>query len=449
MDRNQQNPQEGLLFVPREQKNNPPPVKKGRGRLKKSFAVWLREGFSPFAPRAEDPNVVYIKGVVDGPLLAAAVLLLAAGTVMIFSASYAFALYTYGESAYFLGKQILYLFIGIAAAAVAFFIPFRLYERLGPLYYGIVAAGLILVLFIGPTGGGAQRWIEVPVVGLTIQPSEFMKNAIVFLLARYYVRFSKKVREPKDRFETFMYGVAFPLIPVAFVLILIVLEKHVSGLVIVALISWAVMVCGGTKFRWLAAVALIGVAGGIVVILLFSHSSARVDSWLNIDAYYDSGEQAKRDLVWQSYHGRNAVGSGGLFGLGFGESRLKHLFVSMPQNDFIFSILAEETGLIGCLGVIGLFAFFVWRGFSVARRIPDPFMKMTVIGLTFKVGLQAALNIAVVTALIPNTGVALPFFSYGGSALLAQMIEVGVLLSLSRYAVRPREERKAAQKSPA
>ena len=193
------------------------------------------------------------------------------------------------------------------------------------------------------------------------------------------------------------------------------------------MIGVAVMFLGGTKMRWLFGMAGIVVIAAGVLLLIYPHAWARVDTWINIENADPLGS------AWQTLQGLMAIGSGGLFGTGLGNSRQKYGYVSQPQNDFIFTIVCEELGFIGAVLVIGLFVAFVWRGFHIARHAPDKCSALMVYGLTFKVALQVILNIAVVTNSMPNTGISLPFFSYGGTSLMLQIFEVGIILSISRY----------------
>ncbi|MGM9680369.1 MAG: FtsW/RodA/SpoVE family cell cycle protein, partial [Eubacteriales bacterium] len=219
------------------------------------------------------------------------------------------------------------------------------------------------------------------------------------------------------------------------VCLLVFAENHVSGTIIIALIGLSTIWAGGGKKVWYV-IFIIAVVVAIVLLVQFNdqitqflpdYAQKRIDMWLNPENY------DTQDDTWQTVQGEIAVGSGGLFGRGFGKSLQKHLFVSQPQNDFIFSIVCEELGFVGALCIIALYLAFVWRGLTIARRTPDPFASVTAVGIVSHVGIQAFLNMMVVTALIPNTGITLPFFSYGGSSLVILMVEMGVLLSISRY----------------
>ena len=211
---------------------------------------------------------------------------------------------------------------------------------------------------------------------------------------------------------------------------LIALELHISGLMIVGMLGVAVMFFGGTRIRYLAMFLGIIAVAGVLLIAVSDYAQERVDIWLKLEELDPRGE------AWQTLQGLYAIGSGGFFGLGLGSSRQKFGYVSQPQNDFIFTIICEELGFLGALMLILLFALLVWRGIIIGQRAPDKFCALTVWGLTFKIALQVAMNLAVVTNSMPNTGISLPFFSSGGSALMLQIFEVGIILSISRFSTQ-------------
>ena len=286
-----------------------------------------------------------------------------------------------------------------------------------------------MLMVLTPLGtdlnSGAKRWLNLGF--FTLQPSELAKLALVLSLARFMTTYEKKITSQYRFGGDFRYGVLYPGCFIGVIGALIALEKHLSGLLIIAMIGVAVMFLGGTKMRWLFGMAGIVVIAAGVLLLIYPHAWARVDTWINIENADPLGS------AWQTLQGLMAIGSGGLFGTGLGNSRQKYGYVSQPQNDFIFTIVCEELGFIGAVLVIGLFVAFVWRGFHIARHAPDKCSALMVYGLTFKVALQVILNIAVVTNSMPNTGISLPFFSYGGTSLMLQIFEVGIILSISRY----------------
>ena len=392
-------------------------ARKERGEKKKTFWSGLTSELNG--------DVYRIKGGIDRPMLIIILVLICFGSVMVFSASYAYALSDTGDSYFFIKKQIGYVVAGILVMlAMAIFVDYRWIRWLTPLYFAGSTLLLLAVLVIGVAEGDAKRWL---VLGpISFQPSETMKLGLVLMLAWYYSLTEKQVRA-KGFWKSSFFGTFIPLFIVGFVCVLIALEKHISGTFIMFAIGMVVIFVAGGKLIWFAgAMGVFGVA--VAFIISFTdYATKRLDIWLHPENYSVQSE------VWQTLQGLYAVGSGGWFGVGLGNSRQKHLFVSQPQNDFIFSIVCEELGLIGAAFVIVLFVAFVWRGVIIAKRAPDTFSKLTVVGIVSKVAIQAFLNIAVVTNTIPNTGISLPFFSYGGTALLILFLEMGVLLAISRY----------------
>ena len=376
-------------------------------------------------PRKEK-EVVRIRSGVDRMFLITVLLLVFFGSIMVFSAGYVYSETEYGDSFYLVKRQIGFVFMGLLAMIFAMRLPLWMYKKAVWPAYGATIVLLMLVIIMGTVGGGAQRWLVIPGIGLSFQPSEIAKLAVVLILAWYMSEYSEKVTDYKSFKNSFIFGTIIPFVLLGMICILVVLEKHFSGLVIIAAIGIVVMFVGGSRFRWLALLGGIAVVAVVALILTTGYSLDRVTAWLDPEADYLGGG-------WQTVNGMNAIGSGGLFGVGIGNSRLKYGYVSMPHNDFIYTIVCEELGYIGALAVIALFALLIWRGFVIATKAPDIFTSLTVIGIISKVAIQMILNIAVVTNLIPNTGISLPFFSYGGTALLILMFEMGIVLAISRH----------------
>lgn len=367
-----------------------------------------------------------VKSGVDSFLLFVVLALLVFGLVMVFSASYADAQSRYGDSYYFIKRQSIMVALGLIFMTVASRIPLRTYKWLAVPAYCASALLLVAVLFMGDSGGGAQRWIEIGT--LRFQPSEIAKYTLILTLAWYYSKYESKAFDFKDKRTSNLYGTIFPLCLIGFICGLVLLEKHLSGIIIIGAIGLMVMFASGIRLK------LLGVFGGVAAVgvtafaLLTDYTKRRIDIWKNPAAFPQDGG-------WQTLQGMRAIGSGGFFGLGLGNSRQKFSYVSQPQNDFIFTIVCEELGFIGAMAVIVLFGLLVWRGFVIAMRAPDRFAQLTAIGISSKIALQVLLNIAVVTNSIPNTGISLPFFSYGGTAMVVQLVEIGTLLAISRYTV--------------
>ncbi|MBQ6337114.1 MAG: cell division protein FtsW [Ruminococcus sp.] len=359
----------------------------------------------------------------DVPFVLLIFVLLAIGITMMFSASYPVAFYENNDSYYYLKKQLLFAAIGLAVMLAVSFVDYHYYHRFAAIILAISYVALILVLILPAQAGGVHRWIGMGSFG--IQASEISKFAIVLFMAHWGSRYY-------DRMGTLKYGV----LPGAAVLVstaaLLILEPHYSCIVIIALLTVIMMFVSGIKIKWLA-VAAIGLAAVILLLWatgLLTYAMERLDGWgqaLN--------EDLDRDMWNATYQTRNslyAIGSGGLFGLGLGQSRQKYLYLPEPQNDFIFAIVCEELGLVGAVVILLIFALLVWRGIIISLRARDRFGKLLGIGLTSHIGLQVILNILVITDWLPNTGISLPFFSYGGSSLLTLMFEMGVILSVSR-----------------
>lgn len=369
-----------------------------------------------FPKAGNDPGV-------DRVLLFYILLLILYGSVMVFSASTAYSAIRFADPYYFIRKQIIWVLIGLADMLVFSQIPPEKIRQAAVPLYILTLLLLLLVPLIGQEAGGAKRWIAIG--GFTFQPSELSKTALVLVLADFFTRFSDRVSNRKKGGGRFLYGILFPLGLTAGLCALIVLEKHLSCLIIVGLIGVIMMFLAGSDAGILGAMGGTAMAGVGVFAMAVEYTRRRITIWLNPELY-------PRDGGWQTLQGLMAIGSGGFFGLGLGKSRLKYLYVSEPQNDFIFTIACEELGFLGAVSILALFALFVRRGFLIAQRSPDAFSSLVAVGLTVKVAIQVILNIAVITNTIPNTGISLPFFSYGGSSLVMLFAEMGILLSVSR-----------------
>ncbi len=367
-----------------------------------------------------------VKSGVDSFLLFVILILLAFGLIMVFSASYADAKSRYGDSYYFIKRQCVMVVIGLVFMVIASRIPLRMYKNLALAAYGVSVLLLIAVLFVGDDGGGAQRWI---ILGpLRFQPSEIAKYALILTLAWYYSKYEYKAFDVKSEKNSNVYGTLIPLGIIGLICILVLLEKHLSGIIIIGSIGLMVMFASGIRLKLLGIFASVAGVSVTAFALFTDYTKRRIDIWRNPAAYPQDGG-------WQTLQGMRAIGSGGFFGLGLGNSRQKYSYVSQPQNDFVYTIICEELGFIGALAVLVLFALLVWRGYVIAMRAPDRFSQLVAVGISSKIALQVLLNIGVVTNTIPNTGISLPFFSYGGTALVVQLIEMGTLLAISRYTV--------------
>ena len=378
----------------------------------------------------EIQKLVRYKGSYDKVFLGLILILICFGSVMVFSASYAYSMsQDPGNGFIYVKKQIFFVLFGLAAMFLASRFDTEHIRTLSPLAYWVSMVLLVLVFFIGSMGGGAKRWLNLGFI--SIQPSEIAKTTLVLMLAVHMDKYSKIIYDHPDPKQRNKYGIFWPLLYIGLACGLVIIEKHLSGTIILFLVGIIVIWAGGASTKFLGITGGVGLAVLSAVAVLVPYTKRRLDIWLNHE----------KDITgsgWQTIQGLRAIGSGGLFGLGPANSRQKHMYVSQPQNDFIFSILCEELGYIGAMAVVILFIALVVRGYKIASRAPDPFSSLVVTGIVSKVALQAFLNIAVVTNTIPNTGISLPFFSYGGSSTVVLLAEMGIVLSISRYS---RQER--------
>ena len=356
---------------------------------------------------------------IDKFLLLILVILLALGSLMIASASYPYAKSHYGDGAYYIKRQTIFLSIGIFAMMILSKFKMEFYKKIAPFFYGICVALLIIVLFGGFSEGVAKRWLGIPGTPLSFQPSELMKLGIILILSWY-------IDKTCDSKKGILKEIIVPGIFLFGACALVLLEKHLSGTIIIAAIGISVIFIGGASIKkMLLTYGLAGVAGGATFLLTNSYAMKRIESFLNPNADVLSDK-------WQTTQGLYAIGSGGLFGLGFNNSRQKYSYVSEPQNDFIFTIWCEEMGFVGAVILIMLFVLLIWRGYNIALHARDTFSSIVAFGITSQIAIQSFLNMLVVTDLIPNTGISLPFFSYGGSSLVILLAEMGILLAVSR-----------------
>ncbi|MDR1627902.1 MAG: putative lipid II flippase FtsW [Oscillospiraceae bacterium] len=358
----------------------------------------------------------------DLPFLFLVLTLTIAGLVMLFSASYPFAYYNkHGDSFYFIKNQLIFAVVGIIAMfAISYFDYHTLHKFAVPILT-LSFLMLIAVLFM-PAISGVRRWIQIG--SFSFQPSEITKFAIV-------VSFAHFITINFYRMSSFKYGIFPYVIILAPTAVLLALEPHISCTVIIVLLAAGMLFVGGVKLRWFGAV--LGVISSVLIYLVaftnkLTYANNRISGWLD-----PFGPDASVD-TWQTRQGLYAIGSGGFFGTGLGNSKQKYLYIPEPQNDFIFSVVCEELGFVGAVIILILFAVLICRGIVISIKAKDKFGCLLGIGLTAQVGLQVVLNIAVVTNTIPNTGISLPFFSYGGTSLLMLLAQMGIVLSISRTA---------------
>lgn len=360
----------------------------------------------------------------DLPFLVLVLTLVSFGLVMLYSASYAVALYRRGDAFAYIRPQLLFAAVGLIALYLASRVDYHIYHKLAWPMLGLSLVLLAVVLFM-PEYNGCKRWIVLPGLG-TLQPSEIAKFSVI-------LTFSHIISLNHQKMKRFSVGV-LPFAAILGVLaVLMLLEPHLSGTLLLFGIGAVLMFVGGTGMRWFAMAGGLGAAAiaGAVILLpdLVPYAADRLSSW--IDPFSDplgDGHQTIQSLY--------AIGSGGATGLGLGNSRQKYLYVPEPQNDFIFSILCEELGFFGACLVILLFVMLLLRGAVIALRAPDKFGALLTVGFVVQVVMQAVLNMAVVTNTIPNTGISLPFFSSGGTSLMMLLGEMGIVLSVSRQGLQ-------------
>ncbi len=365
----------------------------------------------------------------DLPLFVFLIVLLAIGLVMLFSASYAYCYYYYGNSYFFIARQAGFAAVGVVLMLLVSTFDYHQFHKFAHLVFGIAVLLLLIVLVLGKLMGGVTplvrpkndvyRWINL---GVEFQPTEIAKFAVVLL-------FAHMISQRADQMKTFRYGFLPFMGVLALLVVLIMPEPHVSATIIVCLIGIIMMFIGGSSTKWFiifGGIAVVGVAAVVMFSGKFDYAMDRIYGWL------DPFHPPEGVDTWQTTQSLYAIGSGGLLGVGLGQSRQKYLYLPEPQNDFIFAIICEELGMVGALVIIILFGLLIWRGVYVSVHAKDKFGMMLGLGITFQVGIQAVLNICVVTNTIPNTGISLPFFSYGGTALMMLLMEMGVLLNISR-----------------
>ena len=376
--------------------------------------------------RKKDKKVSnFVNNQFDFILCLTVFILLAMGIIMILSASAPSALSTTGNSYTFVKKQFIFAAVGVVLMFIVSKIDYRFYKKYyWPIYF---ASWMILLLVLVPSLGvsvkGATRWVDLKFT--QFQPSELTKIGMIIFYAGYLTDHKSELT---DFWRGFVKPLCFIIPPIA---ILFGVQNHLSVSLVIAIITVTMMVMAGCRVQHFAAsggVGILGLGSIIGMLQMSGKGGFRLD---RISTFFNPWADAQ-GTGYQMVQSLYAIGSGGFFGVGLGESKQKYLYIPEPHNDFIFAILAEELGFVGCLFVIALFAIFVWRGILVSMKAPDMFGSLIAIGITTLIGAQAIINIAVVTATIPTTGMALPFFSYGGTALLILLCNVGILLNISR-----------------
>ena len=391
-------------------------------------------------------NTFFANGSMDIPFLVILMSIVTIGLIMLFSASYTYSYYNRGDSTQIFVRQLIFAVIGIALMFVISRVRYE-YFKLAAIIGVFVSIGLLLLVLVLPEyKPGFKRWINLGFT--TFQPSEIAKVGLILILAYLLDKNYKGVtgKIPSEMpginripeltngkyviYKSFTSVICYGLIILVFAG-LVYLEHHVSGTILMLLIGVVMLWLGEIRGRWFTVGVIIGVIGVVLLIanpdILAKYAGERITAWLDKD-YDPLGAR------WQTNNSLYAIGSGGLLGTGLGQSKQKHLYVSEPQNDFIFSIVCEELGFVGAVAIIVLFALLIYRGIKIGMNAKDRFGALLAMGIVFQVGLQVALNIGVVSDFLPNTGISLPFFSAGGTSLVILLGEMGMVLSISRSA---------------
>ena len=368
----------------------------------------------------------FINNKFDFVLFAIIIVLLALGIVMVLSASAPSALSESGNSYKYAGKQFLSAIIGIVAMLIVSKIDYRFYKKFYWIAYWFSCGILFLVLIpgLGIDSGGATRWINLFALG-QFQPSELTKIGLIIFYAGYL---SDHKSELRDLVKGFIKPFVFLAIPIG---ALFFIQNHLSASLVIGAVTCVMMIMAGCKMLYFVLSGMAGVCVGSVGLFILYATGKGGFRMQRIMSFLDPWADA-RDVGYQAVQSLYAIGSGGFLGVGLGESKQKFLYIPEPHNDFIFSIIAEELGFLGCVIVIFLFALFIWRGVLIAMKAPDMFGSLIATGVTALIGIQVIINIAVVTSSMPNTGMPLPFFSYGGTALIILLASCGILLNISR-----------------
>ena len=399
----------------------------------------------------------------DVPFFVIALLILLFGVIMVFSASFARSYYMSGDPMWFFSRQAIFAVIGVASMLIVSRIPTRVMSRFSVHLLLVSIFLLVLVLMIGLTINGARRWIGFGGAGdtsLTFQPSEVAKLAVIMAFAQIMCKFGKKMK-------SFKFGVLPFAVVTMFLVVLLYRQPHISAIIIIATIASVMMLAGGTQLRWflLLGIFLLTLVSAIILPRMYApvrygeppltvseavidasrgmgYAGERISAWLDPDADpLNAGFQTRQSLL--------AIGSGGLFGQGLGQSRQKFLYLPEEHNDFIFAVISEELGFIGALLILTLFTLLIIRGYWLSFQASDKYGSLIVFGITSLLAIQVFFNVAVVTNIIPATGISLPFFSYGGTALLLQLVQIGIVLSVSREIgmERPKKRQESEQEN--
>ena len=395
------------------------------------------------AQKAKKKSKLFISGVPDYPLLVITMLLLMFGLVMLLSASAPSSLSEMGTSYYYFWRQLMFAGAGLVLMIICMKFNYRLLDnKVARIFFYVLSLVMAAsVLVFGNSSGGATRWVRVGPI--SFQPSEVIKLALILFYASYLPTLKERVQKQNGFWRKYFVGFLMPLIYLGVVLIAVFkFQNHLSVCVLVTAITCVQMFVSGVKIRQFVITLAVLAAVGLMVWGCYSIVNSMTETTVQEDAGFNF--RSERIKVWldpdsnltgtgwqinQSFY---AIASGELLGVGLGDSNQKNLYLPEPHNDFIFAVVAEELGFIGAIVVILLFGLFIWRGLIISMNAPDMFSTLIAIGVTALIGLEAIINIAVVTGTIPVTGMLLPFFSYGGSSLVINLVAVGFLLAVSK-----------------
>lgn len=369
--------------------------------------------------KREVDNVKKTSGSIDFGMFVITITLLCIGLVMVASASSYHALIYYGDSNHLFNRQLIFGIMGVIAMIIISKIDYKKYKKWS--YLGFIVAAILLLLVITPLGitrNGAKRWLGVGET-MQFQPSEIMKPVLVLAISTYLSRNVKKLNNIK--------GYIVPIIMLLIVILLMYLQKHMSGMLVLIVAAVSVIFASGIKLKAKTIVAGVLIVGMVAVAFVMAEDFRlqRIFSFMN-------PEEDLQDGNWQAAQSLYAIGSGGLLGRGLGQSRQKYLWLPEAQNDFIFSILAEELGFAGAALVLGLFGFFIYKGYKIAMTCKDFYGSLITSGIISVFAVQILINVAVVTCSMPVTGMPLPFFSYGGTSLFINLCAMGIILNISK-----------------
>ncbi len=366
-------------------------------------------------------NIVRVLGEIDKPFLILVLLLVGIGLIAVASASYSYAEATLGDSYHFTKKHVMFVVSGLALMCATIRADYRVYKKLHLLIFVIALLLCVAVKTpLGHTSGGATRWLKIGPI--TFQPSEFLKFSVVVMCATYASKVKEKIRAWKS---IFYYGGVFSCSA-----LVLYIQSHLSCTIIVVMLIACMMIMSGVNLILIGICAAIIIIAGVFLVALFPHALSRLAVWFDpFDPLYFQNDG------WQPAQSLFAIASGGLWGVGLGQSNQKDGYIPEPQNDYIFSVICEEMGFIGAVAIMAVFAALIWRGLYIAKRAPSLFSGLLVAGIVCQIGIQTLLNIAVVSNTLPSTGISLPFLSYGGTSLWVLLAQAGIVLSVSKHTI--------------